>query len=82
MQEFYQQYMNLTGLSSVSGEFLILFALMTIWSIIWKGIALWKAARNNHIYWFVPLLFINTVGLLEIIYIFFFSKKKTQQTEI
>lgn len=70
--------MNLMGFSSMSGGFVTLFVLLTIWSIIWKGIALWKAARNNHMYWYIPMLFINTAGLLEIIYIFFFSKKKTQ----
>jgi methionyl-tRNA synthetase len=72
--------MNLMGFSSASGEFLVFFIILIIWSVVWKGIALWRAARNNHIYWYVPMLFINTAGLLEIIYIFFFSKKKTQQT--
>ena len=24
----------------------LMFALLVIWSIVWKGIALWKAARN------------------------------------
>lgn len=44
-----------------------------IWSVIWKGWALWRAARNNHLTWYVVLLVVNLVGLLEIIYIFFFS---------
>ncbi len=55
----------------------ILFAVLAIWSIAWKGVALWKSARNNSIPWFVVLLVINLFGLLEILYIFIFSKKKT-----
>ena len=52
------------------------FAVLAIWVIVWKGIALWKAARNNSNIWFIVLLLVNTMGILEIIYIFFFSKKK------
>lgn len=44
-----------------------------VWSLIWKGIALYKAARNGQKGWFVALLVINTLGLLEIVYILFFS---------
>ena len=49
--------------------------LLIIWSLIWKGIALWKAARNNHTVWYVVMLIFNTAGILEIIYILGFSKK-------
>ena len=52
------------------------FAVLAVWTIVWKGTALWKAARNNQMIWFVVMLFVNTVGILEIIYIFYFSKKK------
>ena len=51
--------------------------LLALWSIPWKGVALWKAARASSKAWFVVLLLVNTVGLLEIIYIFGFSKKKS-----
>jgi len=49
---------------------------MALWTIPWKGAALWKSARQNEKWWFIALLLINTVGLLEILYIFVFSKKK------
>lgn len=52
------------------------FILLTIWSIFWKGLALWKSARNDERYWFVALLVINTAGLLELAYLFFFAKQK------
>jgi methionyl-tRNA synthetase len=45
------------------------------WSLVWKGLALWKAARLGSKPWFVILLIVNTLGLLEIIYFFFVGKK-------
>jgi len=50
-------------------------ALAAIWSLIWKGLALWKSAKNNQKYWFVALLVLSTIGVLEIIYLAFFQKK-------
>lgn len=50
-------------------------ALIVIWSLIWKGVALWKSARNCQKWWFIALLIINTVGILEIVYLAFFQKK-------
>lgn len=47
---------------------------LLVWSLAWKGLALWKAARKNHFYWFLGLLLVNTLGLGEILYIFVFSK--------
>jgi Family of unknown function (DUF5652) len=49
-------------------------AILIVWTLFWKGIALWKAAREGSMAWFVALLIVNTVGILEIIYIFGFSK--------
>jgi hypothetical protein len=58
---------------------IIIFA----WSLIWRGLALWNAAKNGQKNWFIALLItntalliINTVGILEIIYLFKFAKKK------
>ena len=45
-----------------------------VWSAIWKGLALWKAARSKHTAWFIIILVLNTLGLVEILYIFVFSK--------
>lgn len=57
----------------------ILFFLLIIWSMIWKGIALWKAGRNNQLVWFIALLILNTAGILEIIYLLAFQKKKEEE---
>lgn len=55
-----------------------LLIILVIWSIIWKGIALWKAARRESKPWFIVMLLINTVGILEIIYIFGFANRSKQ----
>jgi hypothetical protein len=49
--------------------------LLIFWALIWKGIALWKTGRNNQLGWFVAILILNTLGILPIIYLFFFQKK-------
>ena len=56
--------------------FWTLIVIVSIWDVVWKGIALWRAARNGHQVWFIFLLIVNSVGILPIIYILFFSKKK------
>jgi hypothetical protein len=53
-----------------------LLFLMIAWNLPWKGVALWKAAKLNQKKWFVVLLVFNTLALLDILYIFIFSKKK------
>jgi len=54
---------------------LLLILVLAVWSLAWKGVALWKAGRNNQPAWFIIMLILNTAGILEIVYIFFFSKK-------
>lgn len=54
----------------------LVFLLFLVWSIFWKGLALWKAARLSHKGWFIALLIINTAGILDILYIYIFSKKR------
>ena len=49
-------------------------AILLVWSLVWKGLALWKSARLSQPIWFVLLLVLNTLGILEILYIFIFSK--------
>jgi len=54
--------------------------IITLWVLPWKGVALWRAANNKQKIWFVALLVLNTLAILEIIYIFYFSKKKKEIT--
>ena len=59
----------------------LLLAVIVIWSIPWKGVALWKAAQLSHKKWFIILLVVNTIGILEIFYIFIIAKKYSVKTE-
>ena len=52
-----------------------LFALIVAWSLLWKALALWHSARGTQIVWYIVLCIVNTVGILEIIYLLFFRKK-------
>lgn len=52
------------------------FTLLLIWALFWKGLALWKAAREENKYWFIALLVLQTYGIVEIAYLFFFAKDK------
>ena len=54
-------------------SYAFLFLLLAMWNLAWKGIALWKSAKNNQRNWFAALLILNTFGILEIIYIFYFQ---------
>ena len=57
------------------GTAMVILAVISIWALIWKGFALWKAAANKKsVTWFIILLVVNTVGILEILYIYVFSE--------
>lgn len=55
-----------------------IFYLLIAWSVVWKGIALWYSARNKQLVWYIAIFIINTVGILEIIYLIFFKRRKEQ----
>lgn len=61
------------GALALAAPFLIL---LLVWSFLWKGLALWHAARRGQYWWFVILLVVNTAGILDIIYLFFVAKLK------
>ena len=56
--------------------------LVVLWTLPWKGIALWKSAQKRDLVWFVILLIFNTLAILEILYIFIFSKKLKEKSEV
>jgi hypothetical protein len=63
------------------GQYWFPITLGFIWTIFWKGMALWKSAKHDDKAWFIALLVINTLGLLEIFYIFVFSKRTQKAQE-
>jgi len=56
--------------------FIAIVIVCAIWDMVWKAIAMWKAARNNHLAWFICIVVFNTVGLLPIVYILLNRNKK------
>ena len=71
----------LEGLSQIPQPQIAVLAL-TAWTLVWKGLALWHAARVEQKQWFVAVLVLNTLGILEIVYLFVFSKDKLQISQI
>jgi hypothetical protein len=59
------------------------FPFLFVWSLAWAGLALWYAAKRDEKWWFLIFLVVHTVGILEIIYLFFvvklFGETKTTQ---
>ncbi len=76
------------GISPMTGHdfgfgslFVVFLVGALIWTLAWKGIALWHAARNGQIAWIVAMLLVNTLGILEIIYFLFFRKDKNEKVK-
>ncbi len=53
--------------------------LMSIWEVAWKGLALWRAGKNEAKIWFVAILVLNTVGIVPIAYLLIDRYKKRKQ---
>ncbi|MEN6445965.1 MAG: DUF5652 family protein [Candidatus Cloacimonas sp.] len=62
------------SLLQTNPQFSALVLILVLWELFWKGIALWKAARESQKYWFIVILVLNTAGILPILYIFLFKK--------
>ena len=60
----------------IAAPFIIL---AVVWSVVWKGLALWHSARRGQYWWFLILLVVNTLGILEIIYLFFVAGLKFKE---
>ena len=71
MHSFTPLYTSPYALSFLTA-FLPLIIIAAIWTVTLKGFALWHAARNSQKWWFIALLVINTLGILEIIYLVWF----------
>lgn len=76
MHTYWNNYASAFVPGMMTGWLSILVFPLMIWSLVWMGIALWKAARNGSKAWFVILLCVHTMGILDILYIFLFSKNE------
>ena len=60
--------------------FLPLLVIIALWTVILKGYSLWYAARGSQKWWFIALLVVNTLGILEIIYLIWFRPSSSHTT--
>ena len=64
------------GNAGVPGWIIALVVVLGIWEAVWKAIALWRAGNDRNLLWFVLMFVLNTLGILEIIYIFAISQPR------
>ena len=79
MQTYWNGYGNAFIPGMMAGWLSIFVIPIAIWSIFWMGWALWKAAKAGSKVWFILLLLVHTMGILDIIYIFLVSKKTAKK---
>ncbi len=59
----------------------LIVAVLMVWSLVWKCYSVWTAVKAGHKKWFVALLLFNTLGILDMIYIFYIAKKKWSEVK-
>ncbi|OGZ41627.1 MAG: hypothetical protein A3C80_00285 [Candidatus Ryanbacteria bacterium RIFCSPHIGHO2_02_FULL_45_43] len=64
-------------MEELSTGFVIFILAVALWTLPWKGYALWKSARLSDKRWFIVLLVLNTLAIVDIFYIFKFSKRQS-----
>ncbi len=73
------------SLSQVLEPFIKMFGIwflpLLVWSAFWKGVALWRAAQLGQKKWFIALFIVNTFGIIEILYLYVFSKSKEEKNK-
>jgi len=73
---------NIAGFYSWVESNPLLFSLFMLWLLIWKGLSLWKSARKGSVLWFVVLMTVNTISLLEVLYVLVLHKVDTSKQEV
>jgi hypothetical protein len=60
----------------------LILLILALWTIPWKIYAVWLAVKRDQKKWFVALLILNTVSILEIFYIFKVAKKTWEEVKM
>lgn len=76
-----------TSPQEINPIIIVVSLLLLAWTIFWKAVALWRSANLKQRNWFVlfiALLFLplNDLGIVELIYLFKFSKKRLTIAEV
>ncbi len=69
--------LGIVGVAFVGVVMLVLVA----WTLYWKFKALWYAAKHDDKWWFIGLMLINTLGILEIFYLYYWTKRDKMHDE-
>jgi methionyl-tRNA synthetase len=56
---------------AISEQVFWLMTLAALWTLPFKGFALWKSAKRGEKWWFIAFMVVNTLAILEIVYLFF-----------
>ncbi len=67
-----EAFSNFSGIAPTT--VLIIFTVVFIWDLVWKGLGMWMASKKNSPTWFIVMLVINSIGILPILYIYVFSE--------
>ena len=57
----------------------LLVILIIIWTLPWKIMALWRSAKRGEKLWFIVLLVVNSLAILDILYIYVFSRRSVME---
>lgn len=76
------KFANILNLPNGDGLTALIIVALMLWVMPWKGVALWKAVKLDQKKWFVILLVVNTLAILEIIYIFAIARKKEKAASV
>ncbi|HPB24782.1 MAG TPA: DUF5652 family protein [Bacteroidales bacterium] len=58
---------------------IVIIIILALFEAVMKLIAMWRAARNKHLAWFICIAIINTAGILSVIYLLTHKKNSEQQ---
>jgi len=68
---------NMNSFQEMIVPFLPFIIFFVLWEVIWKLLAMWRAAQNKQPGWFICLALINTMGILPILYLLLVKNKNT-----
>ena len=71
--------MNCLNMQFLPGWVIALLVVLVVWELFWKAASMWHAARKKDFVWFFILLIFNTLGILDLIYLFGFEKVKPKK---
>jgi hypothetical protein len=76
---YQNMFWNYPVVAGMSAGVAILIAIISLWDLVWKGIGMWHAGRNNQLPWFIVILLFNTAGILPLVYLIWFQKNKSDK---